>query len=174
VYGQTSAPISTSFSSVTTSSSRRGPLSWPSLSTTDGRRRRRLVATRQISCVETGLGLDLESLQCVRPHVGEERPQLGHPFGSGPIETARPISPFHDETGLLENGQVLTDGRASHGEVRRDLAGGHLVEGHEPEDGAPVRLGDGAQDVVRFGASDSQPIRPIVRPSGSANRANEP
>jgi hypothetical protein len=54
-------------------------------------------------------------------------------------------------------------------EARGDLAGSHLVGRDELEDGASVRLGDGAQDLVRLdGSSLAQPIRPTARPSGSA------
>jgi hypothetical protein len=44
---------------------------------------------------------------------------------------------------------MLADGRATHVEVSRDLAGGHLLALHQPQDGSSVRVSQTPQRSIQ-------------------------
>jgi len=51
------------------------------------------------------------------------------------------------ESGALEDGQVLGDGRSALGEASSDLAGGHGLGGKDRQDPPPRGIGEGVEDV---------------------------
>jgi hypothetical protein len=90
------------------------------------------------------LGHRLQPLEPIAPELVQERAHLHKALGACPVEAARSVTPFRQQPGLLEDGQMLGDCRAGDVEVRGDLAGAALVL-DEAEDLTPARLGQGFQ-----------------------------
>ena len=85
----------------------------------------------------------LQPLEAPGPEPLDERAELAESILAQPVEAPRPVPPDGDQAGLLENAEVLGDGRGGVAEVRGDLAGGQLAGLREDlEDPPPIRLGD--------------------------------
>src|SRR6188474_2822194 len=91
------------------------------------------------------LGFLLERLQPVAPELLEELLELGEALWPRAVEATCPVSPLVHESGLLQDGQMLGDGRTGHVEVRCDLARRKLGIPDEAEDPPPVGLRDRLQ-----------------------------
>ena len=59
-----------------------------------------------------------------RPNLTEMKEQQAVPR---PVQAAHPITPLPEESGVLQDREVLGYGRAGEGEVIRDLTGGQLA-----------------------------------------------
>src|SRR5690349_15461241 len=86
------------------------------------------------------LGLPLERGEAITPELLEELLQLVEPFGPGPVEPSRPVASLVHEPRLLQDCQMLRDGRPRHLEVPGDLARGQLFVADEGQDLPPSRL----------------------------------
>jgi hypothetical protein len=78
----------------------------------------------------------------------EDVPQSDQPFRASPVEPAGAIAALVKQTGVLQYREMLADRRTGDFERRRDLARGEFVVGHELQDGAPARFGQGPQHRV--------------------------
>src|SRR5919198_4125477 len=101
-----------------------------------------LSAVASMRALLLSLGLALQRLEPFVPEPVEERPQLAEAFGSRPVQASCAVPPFAHETGLLQDVQVLGDGRPRHVEMRRDLAGRQLPVADERQDAPPSGLRD--------------------------------
>src|SRR5580704_3931770 len=90
----------------------------------------------------------LQAAQSCRPEHLEVVAQLGQALGPGPVDDPGGVATALEEAGLDEHPEMLGYGGTAELEVRGDLPGGELVVGHEPEDFAPMRLGDGSEGGV--------------------------
>ena len=113
-----------------------------------------------------GFGGRLEPLERGRPHRLEKRAHLGELLRARPIQSPWALPALRQQSGVLEDRQVLRDRRSGDLEVRRDLARGHLVGGHELEDRPALRLRDRPQDVVRGRLSSALRPQPDGLPVG--------
>src|SRR5215469_11334735 len=122
----------------------------------------------------SALGLDEPAggVERGRPHLVEKLAEPGQALRPGAVEPPGAVAPLGEQPGVLEHGQVLADRGPGHVERRRDLAGGELVAGHEPQDGAPARLRERPEDLVgrlvvrsrHPAAHRCAPVRPTARP----------
>src|SRR5688500_9052725 len=86
-------------------------------------------------------------LQPLQPHVPETLDkglEVGEALRPRPIQPARSLAALRHEAGLLENRQMLRNGRARHVEPRCDLSRAELAGCHELENPAAPRLREGA------------------------------
>src|SRR5580658_4172598 len=90
----------------------------------------------------------LQAAQSCGPEHLEVVTQLGQALGPGPVDDPRGVATALEQAGLDEHPKMLGDGGTAELEVRGDLPRGELVVGHEPQDLAPVRLGDGSEGGV--------------------------
>jgi hypothetical protein len=86
------------------------------------------------------LGDDLERTEALGPEDLEVGPELGDGLRPRAIEALRAVSPLGDESGLLEDAEVLGDRGPSHVEAARDLADRELLARDEPQDLAAAWL----------------------------------
>src|SRR3954463_5285535 len=99
-----------------------------------------------------GLGRLLEALQPGRQDVGQEVLQLGEALGTDAEQAACPVAALADQPGLLEDLEVLGDGRLRDLELRGDRARAQLARGEQPQDLAALGLGDCLEDFHRASA----------------------
>src|SRR5256885_1846610 len=59
-----------------------------------------------------GFGDVAQALEPGRPVLIEEGAQVGHGAGVGPVQATGALTPFGHEVGLLQDAEVLGDGRA--------------------------------------------------------------
>ena len=126
----------------------------------------------------------LQACEGVRPELVEKRPQRLERLGAQRVEPAGPFAMLGQEPGALEDAEVQADGLLGEVEVRGDLSGGELGVLDQPQDLAPVRIGERPQDRIgscggagsRLRSSSllsngGQPIRPSVFSSGCVRPA---
>ena len=94
------------------------------------------------------LGRGLEAGELSVPERGEVRAELLERATARAIDAATTIPAERDETGVLEDPQVLRDRGPRDVEVRGDLADGPLLVPDETEDLPSSRLGDRAKGVI--------------------------
>src|SRR5687768_10410691 len=70
--------------------------------------------------------------------------QLGDAVGPRPVQALCAVPSLAHEARLLQDAQVLRDGRPGHLEVAGDLARSEFVRPHQAKDLPPARLGDGS------------------------------
>ena len=90
----------------------------------------------------------LEAVERVRPELVEH---VAHGLQRGRLEAVEPagaLAPLLEQAGPLEHREVLADRLLRQGEVRGDLSGRELGVLNEPDDVAPVRVGERPQDDV--------------------------
>ena len=85
------------------------------------------------------------------PEALEVRAQFKKPFRSRPVEPLRTVATFTDQPGVFEHPEVLRDGGTADAEIRGDAPGVQFAFGHQREDGATVRLGQGTKNGVHCG-----------------------
>jgi hypothetical protein len=98
------------------------------------------------------LGFDrpLEVGQAISPELLEVVPQPGKPLRAGTIQPSGPSAGDGNEADLLQDPQVLGDGRARHLELRGNFPRRELLAEHHPEDLPAARLGDGMENGFHF------------------------
>src|SRR5579871_4392194 len=83
-----------------------------------------------------------QPFQAGRPVLVEERAQLRHGRGIGPVHPPGAVSALCHEVGLLEHGEVLGDGRPGDlGEPVGDVGRRQLLRPDQPQDGSAPGLG---------------------------------
>jgi hypothetical protein len=101
------------------------------------------------------LGGQLQPLEPICPETVHELPQSGETLGPGPVEPARPLSPFAQQAGSAQHRQVLGDRGPRDIEVGGNLAGAQLLVADQGQDLATPRLGDRTGDPVNgFGGCE--------------------
>src|SRR6266508_939224 len=98
------------------------------------------------------LGRTLQGVEAIGPELLEERPYLRQPLRPGSVQALRPLPALGEEPGVLQDLQVLRDGRPRHVEVRGDPARRHLPVPHQPEDLPAGWLGDRSKRGLHRGA----------------------
>src|SRR4029453_5730168 len=91
------------------------------------------------------LGFAFEGFEPRIPEALEELLELREALGPYAVQASRAVPSLAHEPRLLEDVQVLGDRGARHVEVRRDLAGTHLLVADEGENLPPPRSGDRLQ-----------------------------
>src|SRR5919106_124829 len=86
----------------------------------------------------------LQPFQPLVPETLDEGPETGEALRPRSVQASCSFAPFGHQTGLLQDRQVLRDGRAGHVEPRRDLTRAQLAGRHELENPATPGLGEGA------------------------------
>src|SRR5579864_2237699 len=88
------------------------------------------------------LGLAAQRLEPIVPESLEERLQLLEPLWPRPVEPPRAVPSLAHKSRLLENTEMLRDGRPGDLEPRSDLPRGELAVAHEQEDLPPAWFRD--------------------------------
>lgn len=89
-------------------------------------------------------GLDLQAIKCVVPGRFKPESKRAQGIGLGPVETSAAIPPYHDQSGLLQDAEVLGNGpEGDIGECLVNIPGAGLAVPDQPEDFPASRSGDG-------------------------------
>ena len=105
-----------------------------------------LTATTPPSTLDTlpavvGFGRRLESRQSLAPELVEELAQLGETFGADAVQAPGAVAALIEQSGVLEDAEVLRDRGTGDVEVRRDRARAQLVVADEMQDVTASGLG---------------------------------
>jgi hypothetical protein len=90
----------------------------------------------------------LQASQGIRPELVKQAAEWLERLWAQCVESARPLAALGEQTGPLEYGEVLADRLLGDVEVGGDLAGGQLAVLDQPQDLAPMRVGERPQDCV--------------------------
>ena len=90
----------------------------------------------------------LQAGEGIRPELVEQGAQRLEGLGPQRVEPAGAVPALGQQPRPLEDGEVLADGLLGQVEVGGDLAGGKFGVLDQPQDLAPVRIGERPQDRV--------------------------
>src|SRR3989442_1245116 len=82
----------------------------------------------------------LECRECVAPEVVEVVAELAEAVGIDAVETSRSVSPFGDETGLLEHAEMLRHGGPAHRQLLGQLRHGQRTSAESFEHSPSGRI----------------------------------
>jgi hypothetical protein len=88
-----------------------------------------------------------EQIELVGPEEVDLRAESGHPCRVDGVEALSPLLAGGDETGLLENQEVLRDGRTCHREGAGEVGHGAWTGGQQLQQASPSGLGRCSEGV---------------------------